>query len=68
MRVGDLVEWDDPGKDAIGIVMEAPKFSDGYGDETRIPVSFFSDSGVQVQYLQVREIKLVEPRKVNDSR
>jgi hypothetical protein len=66
MRVGDLVEWDDPGKDAIGIVMEEP--NESYGSVARIGVSFFSDRGCQVQYPRIEQIKLVEPRKVNDSR
>ena len=68
MKIGDLVMWDDPGKDAVGIVMEVPEHSVWANGETRIPVSFFSDIGARVQYPRIREIRLVEPRKVNESR
>jgi hypothetical protein len=64
MRKGDLVKWDDPGKDAIGVVLANPDGSLAFS-ETRIPVSWFSDAGVRVSHPLVRDIKLVEPRKVN---
>jgi len=65
MRVGELVEWDDPGKDEVGIVMHVP---DPLATGTRIQVSWFSDSGVRISHPPLRDIKLVEPRKVNDCR
>ncbi len=65
MRVGELVEWDDPGKDEVGIVMHVP---DLFTTASRIQVSWFSSNGVRVSYPPLRDIKLAEPRKVNDSR
>ena len=68
MKIGELVKWDDPGKGEVGIVIEIPEFSEYANGETRLPVSLFSDNGVRVSYPRRREIRLVEPRKINESR
>ena len=65
MRVGELVKWDDPGKNEVGIVMYIP---DTFTTATRVQGSWFSSDRVRVSYPALREIKLVEPRKVNESR
>jgi hypothetical protein len=68
MRIGDLVKWSDPGKDAVGIVIEIPEPSEYANGETRIPVSFFSDMGHRIVWPRLREIELIEPRKIDESR
>jgi hypothetical protein len=65
MKIGDLVTWDDPGKDVMGIVLSTiPAFN----ATTRVEVSWFLNGGVRISRPKLMEIKLVEPRKVNDSR
>ncbi len=66
MKVGDLVKWDDPGKDAVGIV--SFKSPPNFNATTRVEVTWFSDGGVRISHPKLMEIKLVEPRKVNESR
>jgi len=62
MRKGDLVKWQDPGKAAVGVVLETPAT---YNLTTRVGVSWFSDGEVRISYPKLMEIKLAEPRKVN---
>ena len=72
MRVGDLVKWDDPGKDAIGIVICVPEIPYSIAHSAfntmRIEVSWFSGSKMRISRPKLMEIKLVEPRKFNESR
>ena len=69
MRVGELVKWDDPGKNEVGVVMDThPDWANTWRDTGRIQVLWSSDSGVRISYPNITAIKLAEPRKVNDSR
>ena len=64
MRIGELVEWDDPGKDEVGIV--SFKSPPNFNATTRIEVTWFSDYGVRISHPKLMEIKLVEPRKTRE--